>query len=73
MEHNGEAYQFGSQAEADLDALGEEIQNLPSPSDVTVSGTVDYNTPGTYQVAYSYTSADGVTAVTNLAVVVEEQ
>lgn len=73
LEHNGEAYQFGSQAEADLDALGEEIQNLPSASDVTVSGTVDYNTPGTYQVAYSYTSADGVTAVTNLAVVVEEQ
>ena len=39
-------------------------------SEVRISGEVDYNTPGTYTVDYSFTSEDGQTATTKLAVVV---
>lgn len=41
-----------------------------SRSEVRISGDVDYNTPGTYAVDYSFTSEDGQTATTKLAVVV---
>lgn len=39
--------------------------------DIAIINHVDFNTPGTYTVDYSYT-ASGVTAVTKLVVVVEE-
>lgn len=37
---------------------------------VVIAGAVDYNTPGTYTLEYQFANADGVTAVTKLAVVV---
>lgn len=40
--------------------------------DVSISSNVDYENPGVYTIAYSYTSEAGVTAVTKLYVVVEE-
>ncbi len=39
---------------------------------LSIGGNVDFNTPGTYMAEYTYTSLDNVTAVTKLAVVVEE-
>ena len=39
-------------------------------SDVDISEEIDYNTAGTYNVDYTYTSDDGETATTKLAVVV---
>lgn len=41
-----------------------------SIENVVINGAVDYNTAGTYTVDYLFTSADGVTATTKLAVVV---
>ena len=43
-----------------------------SISKVAIDSNVDYNTPGVYEVKYSYTTRSGVTATTVLAVVVEE-
>ena len=37
---------------------------------VVIAGAVDYNTAGTYTLEYQFANADGVTAVTKLAVVV---
>lgn len=42
-------------------------------SDIAIKSNVDYSTPGVYTVDYSYTSDEGVTAVTKLYVVVEEK
>ncbi len=42
-----------------------------SAARVSVSSSVDYETPGTYQVMYSYTTLSGVTATTTAFVVVE--
>ena len=39
-------------------------------SDVDISEEIDYNTAGAYNVDYTYTSDDGETATTKLAVVV---
>lgn len=41
-------------------------------SDVNIKSQVNYSAPGVYPVDYTYTSKDGVTAVTKLFVVVEE-
>lgn len=41
-------------------------------SNVTIKSKVDYDTPGTYTVDYSYTTRDKVKATTTLYVVVEE-
>ena len=49
------------------------MDSLPAgvdPAGVVVGGAPDYNTPGTYILEYSYTSASGAVAVTKLAVVV---
>lgn len=43
-----------------------------SRSDIAIINHVDFDTPGTYTVDYSYTSSSGGTAVTKLVVVVEE-
>lgn len=43
-----------------------------SRSDIAIINHVDFDTPGTYTVDYSYTSSSGVNAVTKLVVVVEE-
>lgn len=37
---------------------------------VVITGTIDYNTPGTYTVDYQFTSAGGAAAATKLTVVV---
>lgn len=50
------------------------LSDLPlnvDPAAVAVGGAVDYNTPGNYTLEYSYTSPEGVTAVTKMTVVVE--
>lgn len=39
---------------------------------VLISDNVNYSVPGVYEVEYSYTSLEGITAVTTLYVVVEE-
>lgn len=62
VERNGSEYLFSE---------GEQSGLPGGPETVVISGNVDYNTAGTYIVDYSYTSADGVTAVTKLTVVVE--
>lgn len=43
-----------------------------SRDDIAIINHVDFDTPGTYTVDYSYTSSSGGTAVTKLVVVVEE-
>ena len=60
LERNGTQYLFDTDAE--LMPAGRES--------VVIAGAVDYNTPGTYTLEYQFTNADGVTAVTKLAVVV---
>ena len=40
------------------------------PAAVAVAGEVDYNTAGNYTLEYSYTSPEGIMAVTKMAVVV---
>ena len=60
LERNGTQYLFDT--DAALMPAGRES--------VLIAGTVDYNTAGTYTLEYQFTSADGVTAVTKLAVVV---
>lgn len=60
LERNGNQYLF------DVDAA-----MIPAGREgVVIAGTVDYNTAGTYTLEYQFTTADGVTAVTKLAVVV---
>lgn len=39
---------------------------------IGISAEIDYHTPGVYEVAYSYTSLEGINAVTKLYVVVED-
>lgn len=49
------------------------MSDLPmnvDPAAVAVGGAVDYNTPGNYTLEYSYTSSEGMTAVTKMTVVV---
>lgn len=49
------------------------LSDLPmnvDPAAVAVGGEVDYNTAGNYTLEYSYTSPEGVVAVTKMAVVV---
>lgn len=41
-------------------------------STIDVAHEIDYSTPGTYPVEYSYTTEEGIKAVTRLYVVVEE-
>lgn len=61
FERNGTEYLF----EEDGDDV------LPGGrGDVEISGDVDYDTAGTYTVDYTFTSEDGVSATTKLAVVV---
>lgn len=60
LERNGTQYLFDTDAE--LMPEGRES--------VVIAGAVDYNTPGTYTLEYQFANADGVTAVTKLAVVV---
>ena len=60
LERNGTQYLFDTDAE--LMPAGRES--------VVIAGAVDYNTPGTYTLEYQFANADGVTAVTKLAVVV---
>lgn len=60
LERNGTQYLF------DVDA-----GVLPAGREsVVIAGAVDYNTAGTYTLEYQFANADGVTAVTKLAVVV---
>lgn len=40
--------------------------------DISIASHVDFSTPGTYTVDYSYTSPSGATGVTKMVVVVEE-
>lgn len=40
--------------------------------DISIANHVDFSTPGTYTVDYSYTSPSGATGVTKMVVVVEE-
>lgn len=61
LEQNGREYLYESDPELKADTLGR----------VAVSSTVDYATPGVYPVECSYTSNDGITAVTKLYIVVE--
>lgn len=60
LERNETQYLFDTDAE--LMPAGRES--------VVIAGAVDYNTPGTYTLEYQFANADGVTAVTKLAVVV---
>ena len=60
LERNGTQYLFDTDAE--LMPAGRES--------VVIAGAVDYNMPGTYTLEYQFANADGVTAVTKLAVVV---
>lgn len=60
LERNETQYLFDTDAE--LMPAGKES--------VVIAGAVDYNTPGTYTLEYQFANADGVTAVTKLAVVV---
>ena len=60
LERNGTEYLFAE----DGDMLPAGIES------VVISGTVDYQTQGCYTVDYQFTTADGVTATTKLAVVV---
>ena len=60
LERNGTEYLFAE----DGDMLPAGIES------VAISGTVDYQTQGCYTVDYQFTTADGVTATTKLAVVV---
>ena len=60
LERNGTEYLFAE----DGDMLPGGLES------VVVSGTVDYQTAGCYTVDYQFTTADGVTASTKLAVVV---
>lgn len=39
---------------------------------IQISSDIDYSVPGVYEVEYSYTSLEGITAVTKLYAVVEE-
>lgn len=41
-------------------------------ADISIASHVDFSTPGTYTVDYSYTSPSGATGVTKMVVVVEE-
>lgn len=49
----------------------ESILNITS-DDINIVNHVDFSTPGTYTVDYSYTSPSGVTGLTKMIVVVEE-
>ena len=60
LERNGTQYLFD--VDTDLLPAGRES--------VAITGDVDYNTAGTYTLEYQFTTADGVAAVTKLAVVV---
>lgn len=61
LDRNGSEYLF---EEEDEDFLPGER------GDVEISGDVDYETAGTYTVDYTFTTEDGVSATTKLAVVV---
>lgn len=61
MEQNGTAHLYEKDPELKADTLER----------VIVSSTVDYTTPGVYPVECSYTSNEGVTAVTKAYIVVE--
>lgn len=61
LERNGTEYLFDS---------GDDEYLPGERGDVSVSGNVDYNQAGTYTVDYQFTTEDGVTATTKLAVVV---
>lgn len=43
-----------------------------TPDLIKISSEIDYSVPGIYEVEYSYTSLEGITAITKLYVVVEE-
>ena len=62
LQHGSAQFIFGS----------EELSGEITPASVAITDRTDYNTPGAYLVDYSYTTAEGVTAVTTLTVVVEE-
>lgn len=47
------------------------VLNITS-DDISIVNHVDFSTPGTYTVDYSYTSSSGVTGLTKMVVVVEE-
>lgn len=61
MEQNGREYLYEDDPELKESTLGR----------VIVSSAVDYTTPGVYPVECSYTSNEGVTAVTKAYIVVE--
>lgn len=61
FERNGTEYLF---EEVDEDSLP------GGRGDVEISGDVDYETAGSYTVDYTFTTEDGVAAITKLAVVV---
>lgn len=48
-----------------------EADTIPT-ADIDLSGKVDTNTPGVYEVTYSYTTDEGLTGSVRLVVVVEE-
>lgn len=81
LQHGGSQYIFGEDddilpVKETEDIYGNVItdpdeQEHYGASDVSVSGDVDYSTAGTYEVEYRFTYNE-VTAVTRLAIVVEE-
>lgn len=50
----------------------EEAEMTVGAADISIESEVDYDVPGIYEVRYSYTSLEGIDAVTVLYVVVEE-
>lgn len=74
----GEELQFSSYIEGMTKGsqtyLFEEDADLLSmkKSDIKIEEEVDYSVPGVYPVDYSYTTGEGITAVTRLYAVVEE-
>ena len=61
FEHGGAEYLFEEEDDAFMPG---------SRSDVKISGDVNFDKAGSYTVNYQFTSEDGVTATTKLAVVV---
>lgn len=47
-------------------------ETVVTPENIKITSAIDYSVPGVYEVKYSYTSLEGVTAVTTLYAVVEE-
>lgn len=67
-----EKNEAGVLAEKNASSTVSSNRDTPSMSDITTSGQVDYNTPGTYEVTYTYAKNSQNMGSVRLVVVVTE-